>query len=292
MVGTHLSEKLMQRGYEVVHLSRNKNNSSRYKVFTWNIHENFIEEGAFENVNYIIHLAGAGIADKRWSDKRKQVLASSRVDGANLIYTYLKSTKNSVEAFISASAIGIYGFDTGGIEQTEDRIQLGDDFLATLTKKWEAAADQFIAQDIRVVKLRIGLVLSENRGILEKLLPMAKLGLCSAFGSGEQYMSWIHIDDLVNMFITSMGNSQISGACNAVTPNPVTNKEFLTVLASVLNKPYLLPNTPKFLLSIILGELSSAITGGNKVSAKKIEATHFNFQFAELRKALIDLTKK
>lgn len=292
LVGSRLSEILLGKGYEVVHLSRYGNKSSKFQTFTWDIDKGHIEDGAFENVKYIIHLAGAGVAEKRWSDKRKQILTSSRVDSANLIYTWLKSGDHHVEGFISASAIGIYGFDTGGILQSEDRIQLGDDFLANLTKKWETASDQFTDLEIRVIKLRIGLVLSEKGGLLEKLLPLAKLGLSSAFGSGEQYMSWIHIDDLADMFIKAIENHEIQGVYNTVAPNPVTNKEFVKQLSEVINKPYILPNTPKFILSMVLGELSSAITGGNKVSSKKIEETGFNFQFPELSEALRDLLKK
>ena len=202
---------------------------------------------------------------------------------------HLKSANHQIEAFISASAIGIYGFDTGGIEQTEDRTQLGDDFLATLTKEWEEAADSFEEIGARVVKLRIGLVLSNKGGILKKLSPLAKMGLSSAFGSGDQYMSWIHINDLVEMFLMSLENKDMSDAFNAVSPNPVTNEEFLEILGSVLNKPYFLPNTPKFLLKIALGELSSAITGGNLVSSKKIEESGFNFQYRKLDDALADL---
>lgn len=290
LVGTQLSEELVQRGFQVAHLSRSRNKSSKYQIFYWDIGKKVIEEGAFENVKFVIHLAGAGVADKRWSTKRKQVLVSSRLDGANLIYTYLKSTKNSVEAFISASAIGIYGFDTGGIEQTEDRMQLGDDFLATLTKKWETAADQFKDLNIRVVKLRIGLVLSEKGGMMEKILPMARLGLSSAFGSGEQFMSWIHIKDLTEIFIAAVQKTELQGVYNAVSPIPVKNVDFLKTLAEAINKPYFLPNTPKFVLKMVLGELSSAITGGNKVSSKKIIDSDFRFQFADLKEALRDLT--
>lgn len=292
MVGTQLSDKLVEQGYEVVHLSQRQSNNSRYKIYTWDIPNGIIEDGAFDNVRYIIHLAGAGIAEKRWTDKRKQILTSSRVDGANLIYSYLKSNENHVKAFISASAIGIYGFDTGGIIQTEERIQLGDDFLATLTKKWELAADQLEDSGIRVIKLRIGLVLSENGGLLGKLLPLGNFGLSSAFGSGEQYMSWIHIDALANLFLHTIERHEIQGVYNAVAPNPVTNNEFLGQLAVVLNKPYFLPNTPKFVLKLIFGELSSAITGGNKVSSKKIEEVGYDFQFTELNEALKNLLKK
>jgi len=292
LVGTKLSSKLTEQGYEVIHLSRFKSKSSKYKTFTWDIASGIIEDGAFENIHSIVHLAGAGVADKRWTKDRKQELTSSRVDSANLIFKTLKSSGQKIDSFISASAIGIYGFDTGGIVQTEDRKQLGDDFLATLTKKWESAADQFSEIDARVVKLRIGLVLSNDGGLLAKLKPIANMGLSSAFGSGSQFMSWIHGDDLVNMIIYSIEKEIIAGPYNAVAPNPVNNKEFLKELSNALKKPYFLPNTPKFVLKLVMGELASAITGGNNVSSQKIQDAGFEFEYEKLDESLTDLLCK
>lgn len=292
LVGTKLSSKLTEQGYEVIHLSRFKSKSSKYKTFTWDIASGIIEDGAFENIHSIVHLAGAGVADKRWTKDRKQELTSSRVDSANLIFKTLKYSRQKIDSFISASAIGIYGFDTGGIVQTEDRIQLGDDFLATLTKKWESAADQFSEIDARVVKLRIGLVLSNDGGLLAKLKPIANMGLSSAFGSGSQFMSWIHGDDLVNMIIYSIEKEKIAGPYNAVAPNPVNNKEFLKELSNALKKPYFLPNTPKFVLKLVMGELASAITGGNNVSSQKIQDAGFEFEYEKLDESLTDLLCK
>jgi len=292
LVGTKLSSKLTEQGYEVIHLSRFKSKSSKYKTFTWDIASGIIEDGAFENIHSIVHLAGAGVADKRWTKDRKQELTSSRVDSANLIFKTLKYSRQKIDSFISASAIGIYGFDTGGIVQTEDRIQLGDDFLATLTKKWESAADQFSEIDARVVKLRIGLVLSNDGGLLAKLKPIANMGLSSAFGSGSQFMSWIHGDDLVNMIIYSIEKEIIAGPYNAVAPNPVNNKEFLKELSNALKKPYFLPNTPKFVLKLVMGELASAITGGNNVSSQKIQDAGFEFEYEKLDESLTDLLCK
>lgn len=289
LIGIRLSRELSKKGHEVIHLSRSRNKNADFKSFTWDLVAGKIEEGALENVDSIIHLAGAGVADKRWSESRKRELVSSRVDSANLIYEHLKASGRKIDAFISSSAIGIYGFDTGGILQTEDRIQLGDDFLATLTKKWESAAEQFTDLDARVVKLRIGLVLSATGGLLSKFVPFAKWGLSSAFGSGEQYMSWIHIDDLVNMFVEAVENSEFKGTYNAVSPNPVTNKSFLQQLNLTLGKPFFLPNTPKFMLKLGLGELASAVTGGNRVSSQKIVEHGFNFNYSKLDDALQDL---
>ena len=291
LVGLRLSEKLSEKGYEVVHLSRFRSKSSKYKTFTWDLSEGIIEEGTLKGVNHIIHLAGAGVADKRWTEERKRELTSSRINSSNLIFDKLKSSGHKIDSFISASAIGIYGFDTGGIIQTEERTQLGDDFLATMTKKWESAADKFASLNVRVVKLRIGLVLSNEGGLLNKLKPMANLGLSSAFGSGGQYMSWVHIDDLVNMFILTMENNQFSGAYNAVAPQPVTNRDFLAAMSKVMKKPYFLPNTPKFVLKMVLGELASAVTGGNNVSSKKIIDTGYDFKFDDLDKSLQDLLR-
>jgi uncharacterized protein (TIGR01777 family) len=291
LLGSALSDKLHSLGQEVVHLSRFKSNNSKYQIFTWDIAKGSIEEGAFEGVDHIIHLAGAGVADKRWTEERKKVLASSRIDSAALILAQLRKSEIKIKAFISASAIGIYGFDTGSIVQAEDRTQLGDDFLATLTKKWEHAADQFNEVAGRVVKFRIGLVLSKNGGLLDKLVPVTKCGLASAFGNGEQYMSWIHIDDLVNMFIKAVEDNSYKGTFNAVAPNPVTNKKFLKILAETLNRPFFLPDIPKFVLRMALGELASAITGGNKVSCEKIQKSGFQFQYPELRESLSQLLR-
>lgn len=289
MIGSALSDKLTAEGIEVNHLSRYKSKISKYPIYTWNISEGLIEEGAFDNVDCIVHLAGAGVADKRWTDHRKKVLTSSRIDTANLLFETLKKTENQVKSFISASAIGIYGFDTGSIVQTEDRKQLGDDFLATLTKKWEDAADQFKNLNLRVVKLRIGPVLSTQGGLLERLVPIAKFGLASPIGSGDQYMSWIHMKDLTDIFMRAITDQKLSGAYNAVAPNPLTNEALMKTLAEVLNRPFILPNVPKFALKMIYGELAATITGGNRVSSVKIEKSGFQFRFHELRQALEDL---
>ena len=289
LLGSRISEILSEKGYEVAHLSRSKNCTSPYTTYVWDIGKGDIEPGALNNTSFIIHLAGAGVADKRWTDDRKTLLKSSRIDSANLLLSHLEKSKSKIEAFISASAIGIYGFDTGTILQTEDRVHLGDDFLATLTKDWENAADRFKNCATRVVKLRIGLVLSKEGGLLAKLLPPARLGLSTAFGDGDQYMSWIHIDELANMFIMAMEQESMNGVYNAVAPNPVTNTDFLKTVARTIDRPYILPNTPKFVMKLAFGELSSVITGGNKVSSEKIEGAGFSFQFDKLDKALKDL---
>ncbi|NJN27781.1 MAG: TIGR01777 family protein [Cyclobacteriaceae bacterium] len=291
LVGSYLSELLALEGYEVVHLSRQRHNKGIYHTFLWDIDQEYIEEGAFEGVECIVHLAGAGVADKRWTQDRKKLLTSSRVDSANLIHQYLKKGSHQVSSFISASAIGIYGFDTGAILQSEDRTQLGDDFLASLTKKWEAAADQFQDLGLRVVKLRLGLVLSDKGGLLARLRPLSGLGLGAALGDGEQYMSWIHIQDLARLILKAVRSKEMSGVYNAVAPNPVSNEEFMKQLASTLGKPYFMPHIPKFALRIVLGELASVVAGGNRVSSEKIVSSGFSFRFTDLKAAIDHLLK-
>lgn len=289
LVGSVLSSTLEKGGYTVCYLSRHKNMNSRNKVYTWDIGRGFIEPDAFEGVEYIIHLAGAGVADKRWTSSRKKILASSRIDSVNLLYKEFKRRGGRLKAFISASGIGIYGLNTGDNLLTEENSELGNDFLAKLTKSWEEAADQFDDVAERVIKLRIGPVLSKHGGLLEKFMLPAKFGLMTAIGTGRQYLSWIHIDDLVNMFISVMENKRLEGVFNAVAPKPVTNKVFAKTLAKTLQRPYFLPNVPETLIKIAFGELASVITGGNKVSSEKIERTGFKFSYSELKDALADL---
>lgn len=292
MLGMHLSDKLAKAGFDVVHLSRQKPDTVPYPTFVWNLETGEIEKGAFDKVEYIIHLAGAGIADKRWTKSRKKVLGTSRIGSANVMYSHLKSNEKSLKAFISASAIGIYGYDTGNTVQKESQEAAGSDFLSWLTHYWEAAADQFDEMSERTVKFRIGLILSEKGGVLKKMMPMVKLGLGSALGTGNQYMSWIHIDDVANMMLKAIQDKNMNGVYNAVAPQPITNSHFVKRLSKVMLRPYFLPNTPKFVLNMVFGELAEAIVGGNNVSSEKIEKAGFAFRFANITNALKDLVNK
>jgi len=292
LVGRQLSGVLVSRGYSVSHLSRERTPSGQYETFIWNPSEDFIEEAALNNVDYIIHLAGAGVADKRWTKDRKEELYASRIDSTDLIFEKLKKGKKKLSAFISASAIGIYGYNTGEVLVTEEQKIQADDFLSELVVNWESAADQFSELGTRVVKFRIGLVLSAEGGLLKEMLPIVNYGLAAPFGDGRQFMSWIHIDDLVNMFVEALENHMLNGTYNAVAPHPVTNKKFLKTLTEIRRKPFFLPGIPRFLLQLGLGELAKAIAGGNKVSCKKILDTGFRFQYPELEPALRNLLLK
>ncbi len=292
LVGRQLSGALAARGYIVTHLSRMRVPFGQFETFLWNPADEFLEEKALENVDYIIHLAGAGVADKLWTNERKEELYASRIDSADLIFGKLKKGKQKLSAFISASAIGIYGYDTGDTLVTEEQKVQADDFLSDLVKNWEKAADQFRELGTRVVKFRIGLVLSEEGGLLKKLVPIVNYGFAAPFGNGRQFMSWIHIDDLVNMFVEALENHMLNGTYNAVAPQPVTNSAFIKTLAKVLGKPFFLPGIPRFLLILGLGEMAKSVTGGNKVSCKKILDSGFRFQYPELGSALRNLLSK
>lgn len=284
LVGTRLSEMLIDQGYEVAHLSRKPSKFSRYKTFRWDIKEGYIDENAITYADYIIHLAGAGVADEKWTEERKQEIVNSRVESANLLYSCLQKKEHHVKGFISASAIGIYG-DSGDQLVSEESI-LGDDFLAEVCKAWEASAWQVTNIGLRTVILRLGIVLSNEGGALPLLARPVKMMAGAPLGSGKQYMSWIHIDDACRLFIRAIEDPHIEGVYNAVAPHPVTNKEFTKELAEVMHKPLVLPKVPEFALNLVLGKKSEVILSSQRVSANKVLHTGFTFEYNYLDEAL------
>jgi uncharacterized protein (TIGR01777 family) len=211
----------------------------------------------------------------------------SRVNSTRLLYKYLSGLTTKPEVFVSAAAVGIYGFDTGDDLMQEDS-PTGNDFLAEVVKAWEYEVDKISELGIRVVKLRIGIVLAEDGGAYPKIAAPIKFGIGAPLGSGNQYMSWIHIDDLCKMFLYAI-NSSVRGTFNAVASNPVTNSEFTKVVAKNLRRPLILPNVPSFLLKLALGEMSNIVLGGNKVSNQKILNSGFSFQFDKLEMAVQEI---
>lgn len=291
LVGTRLTSLLIEKGYQVRYLSRNPGKVSEVESFSWDIDRQTIDEKALDGVDYIIHLAGAGVADKKWTTQRKKEILQSRTKSTEVLRSALANKDHQVKAFISASAVGYYGWDTGGVWKKEDS-RFGDDFLATVTKSWEAEVDQVEKLGIRVAMLRIGIVLSDKGGALKELTKPIKWGAGAALGKGDQYMSWIHLDDLCKMFIHALENDTIQGIYNAVAPNPVTNKELSKLSAKVLGKPFFLPNVPGFVLKLALGEMASMVLGGNRVSSEKIQNDGFTFTYPEVEPALNDLLTK
>ncbi|WP_397446438.1 TIGR01777 family oxidoreductase [Polaribacter sp. R77954] len=280
LVGSKLTKLLIDKNHEVVILSRNPKNSNAFK---WDVSKNYIDEKAFDNVAYIIHLAGAGIADERWSEKRKKIIIDSRVATANLLYEKVKALKINLKGFISASGSGYYGAVTRDTIFTETD-KPGDDFLGEVCVQWENAAHQFKKLDVPVTILRTGVVLSKNGGALEKM----RTPIVSPLGSGKQYMPWIHIDDLCEMYLKAI-DDDFTGIFNAVSTEHHTSKSFSKILAKSINRPYVGIPVPSFMLKLLFGDMAIILLEGSRISAKKIEKNGYSFRFKTLKKALNNL---
>ena len=291
-IGRHLSDLLLEKGYAVSILSRSeKSNTSAISYYKWDVDNNFIDDQAVLEADFIINLAGENIAEKRWTAERKLAIVESREKAIQLIYSVLQKNNKKLEAFISASGIGIYGAYTGNNIFTEVS-PLADDFLGSTCQKWEAAADLIADLHIRTVKIRTGLVLGKDDGFLKRLIPIFKLKLGSAIGSGKQYMPWIHINDLCAIYLKAIEDKEMNGAYNAAVKDGATNALFSKVLAKVYGYTIWLPNVPAFLLKLIMGEMSKIVLTGQRVSSDKIEKTGFEFQFNKLERALKDCLGK
>jgi uncharacterized protein (TIGR01777 family) len=284
LIGKRLSFLLASRGYEVRILSRNDSSNSVYKTFVWNVTEQYINDSAFEGLNHIIHLAGAGIADKRWSEKRKKEIIASRVASTNLLYNTVKRLKTPLSSFISASATGYYGsVTTETIFEEIDKP--AKDFLGKVCSLWENSIFQFNEIKIRTVALRTGIVLSKDGGALKKM----KTPVITALGNGKQYMPWIHIDDLCELYIKAIQDEQFKGAFNAVSSEHISNLSFSKKISKIFNHPFLAIGVPSFILQIVFGEMSTIILNGSRISANKIQQAGFKFKFENLEKALKNL---
>jgi uncharacterized protein (TIGR01777 family) len=288
LIGKYLSRKLQDKGYTVAHLSRMEKQDPAIHTYYWDVSGSKIEKEAIETADYVIHLAGAGIGEKRWTTKRRKVIQESRIKSAQLIFDQAKMSNKHLKAFISASAIGYYGANTADhiFKETD---QPANDFLGETCRLWEKGADRFQELGIRTVKIRTGVVLTRQGGVLAKLLAPVKMGIGSAIGTGSQYMPWIHIEDLCNIYIRAIEDKAMSGDYNAVAPIYKTNKEFLTTLAAFLHKPFWFPHIPSFMMRILYGEMANMLLTGSRVSSDKIISQGFTFSFPDLESALKDL---
>ncbi|OSY88227.1 epimerase [Tenacibaculum holothuriorum] len=278
LIGKELQKIITNKGYEVVILTRSP---KRNNEFLWNISENHIDEEAFNGVTHIIHLAGAGIADKRWTTDRKKELINSRVQSANLLFKYVKNLQISLKGFISASGIGYYGAKTSDIIFTEDD-KPENDFISKICQQWEKAALQFKKLDIPVSILRTGVVLTKTGGALSKMNTPLFL---SALGNGQQFIPWIHINDLCNLYVEAVENTNFVGIFNAVAPEHQTNESFTKILGNTISKPVLPLNAPSFILKTALGEMAYILLNGSRVSANKT-SKFYTFNFPNLTVAL------
>ena len=259
--------------------------------YHWDIKKEEVDIEAIKQADYIINLAGAGIADKRWTDARKKIIIESRVQTAQLLYDACSRLNHKPKAYISASAIGYYG-ERGDTWVNEDSAPGDEGFLPKSCIAWEAAVDPFNASDIRTVIIRIGIVLSTQGGALAKMLPSYHVRVGAYFGNGQQYYSWIHIEDMCRIFAKAVEDKSMKGVYNGVAPHPVTNKKLAEDIATALDKPSVVMPVPEFGLRLAMREMADVVLVGSRVSSKKIEQTGFDFQHPELIPALRDLVER
>ena len=283
-LGSSLTQKLLSENIEVVHLTRDKNSKNDVKNYLWNWEKNEIDEKCFNGITHIIHLAGAGIAEKAWTQKRKNTIVKSRVLTARLLHSKIVSLNIDLKAFISASAVGFYGAQVSEKEFNESDVSY-EDFMGNCCKQWENAADLFIPIS-RVVKLRLGVILDKDFGALPRIARMIINRIGSPLGKGSQYMPWIHIDDAVEIFYKAIRNNEYSGVYNAVSSENITNSILTKSVGKVLNRKIWLPNVPSFILRFLYGEMSDTILKGVKVSNKKIKNLGFKFKYNKIDEAL------
>lgn len=287
-IGRYLTKVLIDNGFSVSVLSRSdRKNTDLITFYKWNLEHNYIDEEAVLKADYIVHLAGEGIVEKSWTAKRKKALLESRIQPIDLIYTVLKKNNKLLDAFISASAVGIYGAVTNEEICTEES-PVENDFLSITCQKWEAASDKITSLGIRTVKIRTGIVLGRKEGFLKKLGPSFKTGFGVILGSGKQYLPWIHVEDLCNMYLKAIQDEQINGVYNATVLDNTSNETLSKTLANLYGYTIWLPKTPAFILKLFLGEMSQVVLNGQRVSSEKIKQKGFKFQFENLQTALQD----
>ena len=289
MIGTVLTELLLAKGYKVIILSRDpvkqKPVHSNLSYAGWDIAKQEIDSGAMTAANHIIHLAGAGVADKRWTAKRKKEIADSRIKTGELLVKYLREHPNNVKTMMGISGIGFYGPDVSGKAFTEtDRP--ATDFLANTCRLWEETLTPVESLGIRSVHFRTGVVLSNKGGAIKEFRGPLKFGFATVLGSGKQIISWILIDDLARLFMFAIENTDLRGVYNAVAPQTVSNKELIIQLAKASNKFYIPVSVPSFVLKAVFGELSIEVLKSATVSSKKIQAAGFSFHYPTIQSAI------
>jgi uncharacterized protein len=287
LIGKALTKALLDKDHEVIVLTRSKtgeNSLPRVTYAQWDIQKQFIEKEAISRADYVIHLAGAGVVEKRWTEKRKKIIVDSRVKSAALLVTAMKKIPNKVKAVIGASAIGWYGEDsTNPAEAYKETDPATADFLGQTCKQWEESLETVMDLGKRLVIFRIGIVLSNNGGTVKEFEKYLRFGIATVLGSGKQIMSWIHIDDLVRMFVSAIEIEGFHGIYNAVSPNPVSNKELVLELARAKRgKFFIQVPVPSFVLKLILGKMSIEVLKSATVSSEKIQSTGFLFQYPDL----------
>ncbi|GHB39354.1 NAD-dependent epimerase [Mongoliitalea lutea] len=281
LVGKKITQLLEKKGFEVAWLSRSPDKYKQQSFF-WDVDKQTMDAEAIEWADAIMHLAGEGVADKRWTNARKRAILESRTLSTQMLYNAIEKATAKPEVFISASAVGYYGFNTGEDVQVEESTA-GKDFLAQVVIAWENRVKMMEKLGLRTVMLRIGIVLDKNGGALKEMM---KPPVAAPLGSGMQWMSWIQIDDLARMFVFALEDEKVQGIYNAVGPKPATNAELTEKAAKKARKLFVNFGVPGFGLKLALGEMAQMVLGGNKVSSKKIEQEGFKFRYPDLDTAL------
>jgi uncharacterized protein len=297
LVGTALTQHLINKGYKVIVLSRQLPNAGEADIANsaisfaqWDVKKQVMDIAALQQADYIIHLAGAGVMDKKWTEDYKNEIVNSRVNSSKLIVAGLRQHPNKVQAIISASAIGFYGKDEEPAKPFTEDAPADSNFLGETCTLWEESMQPVVQLNKRLVQLRIGIVLSKDGGALKEFMTPIKMGGAAILGNGKQMISWVHIDDLCRMFLFAIENENINGVYNAVAPAPVNNKTLTLTLAKKMKRIFYIPfYVPTFILKLMLGGRSIEILKSTTVSCKKIIAAGFNFQFENIDAALEDI---
>jgi len=284
LLGRRITDALLGKGYRVSHLGRKPGKDTRVKTFLWDVTKGKIDEHCIDDADVIIHLAGAGIADKKWTEDRKKQIINSRVASLRLIYNLIQKRPNKVNSVISAAAIGYYG-DRGDELLTEESPP-GKGFMPECCIAWEEAADEGKTLGLRVVKLRTGVVFDKQGGALPQMAMPVKLYAGAALGSGRQWVPWIHWQDAVDMYMAALENINLTGVYNMAAPAPVTNRQLMKAIARQLDRPLWFFGVPALVFKVLMGEMSIIILGSTRVSAKKIQDEGFVFKYPELAGAL------
>ena len=291
LIGTELVKLLLENNYTVHYLTTDASkiqNKPNYKGFFWNPQEGKIDENCLQEIDSIVHLAGASIA-KRWTNSYKQELIESRVLSAHLLFGLLKKTQHNVQHIISASGTAIYP-DSATAIYDETSKEVENSFLANVVVRWEESIDQFKLLNLKVTKIRTGVVFSNKGGALLEMIKPIKMGVGSGFGSGNQVQTWIHLHDVAQLYLFAIKN-KLEGILNAVAPDLITNQNLTKLLAQKLKKTIWLPNIPQFVMKLILGEMHILLFNNKKIIPKRTQEAGFNFQFPTIQKALNDLIK-
>lgn len=298
LIGKNLTKHLIAKGYEIIILSRQADQISQNPLLSfakWNINKEEIDQYAIAKADYIINLAGAGVMDKKWTEKYKQEIVESRTKSSRLIIKGLKENTNNVKAIVSASAIGWYGEDPNAVikDGFKETDKVDKNFLGETCRLWEESIEPVTALNKRLVKLRIGIVLSNDGGAFPEFKKPVRFGVAAILGSGKQIISWIHIDDLCRLFIYAIENENLNGSYNAVAPSPVKNKDLILPLAKKIKGQFYIPmHVPKFILKLFLGERSIEILKSATVSCEKIKSVGFTFLYPSIEAALEKLSGK